>query len=328
MLLSIIIPVYNAENFIERCINSILKQCNGLENIELVIVNDGSTDNSEHILNNMAKTNSIIKLYTQENKGEGYTRNIGLERAKGEYICFVDADDFLDGDIIERIYKSIKVHNESDVIMYGMKRVTENGKVMSKVEFNNETITVSELLSRKIYSNSVCNKVFRIKNIRDNNVQFNTIVKTATDFDFSFRMLFFSEKITTLNGLNYNYIVNPDSVSNIRTSNHLERLANHSAVVANNLKSFLDNNKHNDNHNVFNSWLQNYLYGLLFSLFRFDYRSGIIQTTLNTLIEKNNYPVDFSRMSSKKKLFVFLANKKNVFLSICKLNRIKSKIIG
>ena len=124
MKLSIIMPVYNSKKKIRRSVNSILEQT--YKDFELIIVNDGSTDNTEKVLNVLSKRDKRIKVFTQENKGPGAARNKGLENAKGKYIGFVDADDWIEKNIYKELLEVIK-HKSCEVAMCDY--YDENNKV-------------------------------------------------------------------------------------------------------------------------------------------------------------------------------------------------------
>ena len=104
-LISFIIPVYNTEKYLEECINSILDQIN--DKCEIILIDDGSTDNSGLICDSYAAINHEIKVVHQENRGLAAARNIGLDHANGEYIAFVDSDDYLDSSCVTKILKWI-----------------------------------------------------------------------------------------------------------------------------------------------------------------------------------------------------------------------------
>ena len=104
--ISIIIPVYNSAKYLRKCLNSIINQT--FDNIEIICINDGSTDNSLSIINEYAKIDSRIKVYTIENKGVSAARNYGILVATGEYIGFVDSDDYIDLNYYEEMMKQIK----------------------------------------------------------------------------------------------------------------------------------------------------------------------------------------------------------------------------
>ena len=109
---SVIIPVYNAEKYLNQCISSIANQT--MQDIEIIAINDGSTDNSLNVLDELSQRyKGKLKIYTKENGGAGSARNIGIENANGEFIKFVDADDYLKVDILEKMYTIAKEHNVS-----------------------------------------------------------------------------------------------------------------------------------------------------------------------------------------------------------------------
>ena len=119
-LISIVVPVYNVEKYIEKCVNSITNQV--YNNLEIILVNDGSTDNSGKLCDSLSKLDDRIKVYHKENGGLSDARNYGVERANGKYIGFVDSDDFIDSDMYKTLYDVIKREN-ADVAECNMKIV-------------------------------------------------------------------------------------------------------------------------------------------------------------------------------------------------------------
>ena len=109
---SIIVPVYNVEDYIEKCLDSLVNQT--LKEIEIIVVNDGSTDSSLEKIEKFAQQDSRIIIINQENQGQGAARNSGLNIAKGEYIGFVDSDDYVDLDFYEKLYNAAK-NNDADI---------------------------------------------------------------------------------------------------------------------------------------------------------------------------------------------------------------------
>lgn len=112
--ISVIIPVYNVEDYIKTCLDSILAQT--LKDIEIICINDGSTDNSLNILQEYSSTDSRIKIITKENGGQATARNFGIKEAQGEYVAFVDSDDFIEPDMFEKLYNKAK-YNNLDIAM-------------------------------------------------------------------------------------------------------------------------------------------------------------------------------------------------------------------
>ena len=127
---SIIIPVYNNEKYIEKCIHSVLNQTFG--ELEIIAVNDGSTDESGKILKNLERENVRIILLEQNNQGVAAARNLGVRKATGKYITFVDGDDYLKNDYIEKMY-DLAEKECLDMVISGLTYVDESGKELNKI---------------------------------------------------------------------------------------------------------------------------------------------------------------------------------------------------
>lgn len=159
-LISIVIPVYNVEKYLKECIESLINQT--YKNIELIFINDGSTDHSLQILNEYKKNNpKIMKVINNKNNGIGKTRNIGIDESKGKYLFFVDSDDYIANDAIEKLYHLAKNQN-ADIVIGDMYKVYEN-----KDRFNEFIINFSEgkLLDNKTQLFEIplgpCGKLFK-----------------------------------------------------------------------------------------------------------------------------------------------------------------------
>lgn len=134
-LISIIVPVYNVEKYLEHCLNSIINQT--YKNLEIILVNDGSTDNSLEICESFKQKDSRIKIITKGNGGLSSARNEGLKIAKGNYISFVDSDDWIDADFIKALYNNL-ISTDSDMSTCEFIRETEPSQF---VETKKEKIT-------------------------------------------------------------------------------------------------------------------------------------------------------------------------------------------
>lgn len=168
-LLSIIIPIYNAEKYISACLNSILNQT--YTNIEIIIIDDGSTDSSLEICNILAQTDHRIKIYHQSNKGQSAARNRGLKIATGKYITFVDADDEIDIDVYSNNInylednKSIDIVQYPCIVSYGSKKAYPRKPSSQKI--SGQYNLFKAWLQDKIITSYMWNKIFR-KQIFDN----------------------------------------------------------------------------------------------------------------------------------------------------------------
>lgn len=128
-LFSIIIPIYNAEDYLTRCINSVINQ--NFTDYELILVNDGSTDSSKQICERYQKQFPQVILISQENKGHTMARNVGLKCARGKYVLFIDSDDWIESGMLSELFTVITQNDALDMILFGYQRVI-NGHVYSK----------------------------------------------------------------------------------------------------------------------------------------------------------------------------------------------------
>lgn len=167
---SVIIPVYNAMTssggYIQRCIESVLNQQNlDKEDVEIIVINDGSKDNSYEVLRQIAKKNKgRITLIDQANSGAANTRNRAIDMAKGEYLTFLDQDDWIDGDYLTTLITSI-VSRKTDVVQSGFKLVSQDGVVKN-------TVMPVDKAFGKFLSIPAWAKMYRTKFLMENNIKF------------------------------------------------------------------------------------------------------------------------------------------------------------
>lgn len=178
MLVSVVVPVYNSESYIAECIESILNQ--SYKNIELILINDGSTDNSLCILQSYKIKHSNIILLTQENKGVSAARNQGLRYATGNYICFIDSDDTLDSKFIPTLISEFD--NPEIDFVYCSRKYNYNGKLINKFHRLKRGIYSIDGLCDKLVDDgsmsgflfsSVCTAMLKFDLIKNNTLQFN-----------------------------------------------------------------------------------------------------------------------------------------------------------
>lgn len=208
--LSIIIPMYNAEKYIEKCIKSILNQT--LEEIEIIIVNDGSTDNSLEIVKKYEENKKII---IQNNKNEGLTktRNNALKLAKGKYIYFMDADDYLEENekILENLYNIIE-KNEFDILIFdyfkdkvGKKEYIDSTDRTEDLIVN-KNLYLKDLINEK-YRGVVWNKIIKKSLYLENNINFLENIFMKEDLDVTLKLVYYSSKIGKIKKAYYNYVM-------------------------------------------------------------------------------------------------------------------------
>lgn len=212
---SVIVPVYNVEKYLKRCLDSLINQT--LSDIDIICINDGSKDSSLQILEQYAQKDSRIVLYNQENSGLSVARNTGLEHASGEYIGFVDSDDWVDLDFYEKLYNSAK-NNNADIAVADFIREHPNKKP-KRLKLKEEKIYTTpedKFMICKVHREGcVWNKIYRTEFIKSINLKF--VPKMYyEDRDFTIRSLYFSKKLVTTPNTYYRYFVNPKSIVNKR----------------------------------------------------------------------------------------------------------------
>ena len=165
---SVIIPVYNVEKYIDKCLSSLVNQT--LKDIEIIVVNDGSPDNSQKIIDKYVKKYpKKIKSFIKENGGQGSARNFGLTKANGEYIGYVDSDDYVELDMYEKLYNKAKTNNY-DIVTCGNYNVSENYE--NKIVDNIVTIYKSKTENIIFGKMAVWNKIYKKEILVNNNIEF------------------------------------------------------------------------------------------------------------------------------------------------------------
>lgn len=205
-LVSVIIPFYNEEQYIGDCLISLIKQT--YKNIEIICVDDGSTDNGAMIVKAIQQSDSRISLIQQENMNAGTARNVGFSKAKGEYVLFLDSDDFLSPSMVERMLNKALSTN-SDIVFctgYGLNVITKETYMMPPVGKDNASFPNKEVFSSAdttdgIFQLSVTwawDKMYRTDFIRKNDIFFQG-TKVCNDLVFVCLSYLFSERITSVN---------------------------------------------------------------------------------------------------------------------------------
>lgn len=212
-LISIIIPCYNIENHLQKCIDSILNQT--YSHFELLLINDGSTDTSLEICKAYANKDNRVRVFTHENKGVSYTRNRGIKEAKGDYVMFVDGDDYVKQDFVQ---KHINFFQDKVLIISGFendKRVQTHAFLQLLEKNKNNDIPIKNILKVLKYDslNTPCCRLFERDILIDNHIFFNESISYQEDLIFNLSYCKFINSIRPINYLGYYYINNPNSSS-------------------------------------------------------------------------------------------------------------------
>lgn len=215
--ISVIVPVYNVEKFLRRCLDSIVKQ--SLTDIEIICVNDGSADGSLEILQEYRRHDPRVIVVSQENQGLSAARNTAMAMASGEYIGFVDSDDWIDPDFYEKLYEAAKKY-DADVASASIVRMYKSGRKRPKILIRSEQVITS--VNQKFKATGtprfsyVWNKIYRRTALRGRGICFKTGVYFE-DVGFTIRTLYYLRKLVTVPGVSYYYWVNTQSITRVMT---------------------------------------------------------------------------------------------------------------
>ncbi|PDP81667.1 glycosyltransferase family 2 protein [Prevotella intermedia] len=220
--LSFVIPMYNAEKYIERCIDSVYHQGLNIKDFEVLIINDGSTDNSPALVKDMETYLSNLSIINKKNGGQGSARNLGIEMASGDYIMFIDADDYLiDYQIKSCLEKTID--NNLDVCCMRIRRLLPSGEPadipIKKYKFSDEKVyTGPWLLLHNYFPASVCAHFFKRNFLLKSNIRFLTNIMHE-DVDFQLKLFSYIQRFMFCHIFVYTYYYNPESTDRLMDIN-------------------------------------------------------------------------------------------------------------
>lgn len=217
---SVIIPVYNVESYLRECMDSVINQT--LEDLEIICVNDGSTDNSRAILQEYANKDSRIKIIDKENGGQSSARNLGIKAATGEFIGFVDSDDWIDINFYEKLYNAV-INYKADLASANLLRVYSNKKTYF---LKHKTYKCSNKPRLKYEyaklpdNNYIMNRLYNTKKLQKSKLLFEEGM-IFEDVEFSHKVLYYLDKMVTVPGTNYNYRDNAYSSVNVKSDKYI-----------------------------------------------------------------------------------------------------------
>ena len=206
---SIIIPVYNVESYLKKCIDSILLQT--YTNFELILIDDGSTDQSYEICDEYSLNDKRIKVIHKINEGVSKARNLGLSISTGDYICFVDSDDWIDCDMLEYIIVNA---DDFDIVQFGFRRV---GHAIVDKGFTPENIMKLQMqsyLGKNMFNSVICGYAIKNEIVKKYNIAFPTYIKYGEDQAFILKVLLCCKNILILDKRFYNYLDRDGSAMN------------------------------------------------------------------------------------------------------------------
>lgn len=209
IMVSIIVPVYNIEKYIGRCVNSIIEQEH--KNIEIILIDDGSSDGSGDIIDGFAQKDHRINVIHKKNEGVSCARNKGLEIAKGEYILFIDGDDYIDRDYTSYFLK-LAIDNKCDIAM-GLNRYIKENEIQIKEDtpYVLESIRVMEKIYTERINVAVWNKIYNRSFLCKNNIRFNNEIWYGEGMLFNIKCLQYTDKVAIGERKVYHQVYRPNS---------------------------------------------------------------------------------------------------------------------
>lgn len=231
--ITVIVPAYNAEKTIEKCIDSIINQT--LSAHEIFVINDGSVDNTTKILKKYLN-NKNIKIFNKNNEGVSLARNYGLDRVNSKYVAFVDSDDYIEKDFLEVLYNNLHSNKDVDLSICGVTHYNEPNKPKkynthySRSGLHDSTETIEYLLSPNSPQGYLCNKLWKMSIIEQNNLRLDPKLNMAEDLLFTIFYLLKAKNVIISNQCLYNYMHKQDSLSS-------------DLLLNNNQKKFLKTNQ-------------------------------------------------------------------------------------
>ncbi|MGL4570217.1 MAG: glycosyltransferase family 2 protein [Clostridium sp.] len=219
---SIVVPIYNGEKYLDKCLDSILKQT--LKEIEIILVNDGSIDNTKNMLDEYSKKDKRIRVINKKNGGPGSCRNIAINSAKGEYIGFVDVDDYIENNMYEKLYLA-RDNKKIDIVMcnYKDEYVRENYSIKVDHRLISNKIYDEEKINREIISTfsknenygfyTMCNKIYRREFILKNKIAISESRNHGEDWLFNIEAFNNAKSALFIYDVLYNYVhINEESL--------------------------------------------------------------------------------------------------------------------
>lgn len=332
-LLSIIVPMYNVEQYIGSCLDSLLNQGFDDNSYEIIIVNDGSTDNSLKIVEDFANKYNNIRIKTQNNAGQSAARNTGIKMAVGDFICFVDADDFLVKDKLAPLVQ-IAQNNKVEILTYNILGGSY-ADILKKVETGDNFIyeRISEVqngieyIAKYNYNNSPCYYLVRKSFLENIGLSF-VEGRKCEDGIFTMNLLLESHRILHVDTLVYCYVIRDNSTVTNTNPEHLKKMIQDFIFAVFSLTEIIEKYRKLMNKECLQRCIcrrDSYILFLLIRLMKAKVSYKEIKKIIASLQDKNLYPFGSLALDYHERVFSYLTKLFNVpimYYTLCYLYRI------
>lgn len=328
--ISVIIPVYNASPFLDMFVNSLINQT--IKDVEFIFINDGSLDNSFEIIEEYSKKDNRIKLYNQKNNGVSSARNKGISVSKGEYLAFLDPDDYIEFDMLEKMYNLARKYDYDVVICnyieHNLNENIEKKKDIFSLNKRKENNIIKEVRKELITTQSygyVWNRIYKKSILKDNNINFCENISMREDLMFSLKIFRYAKSVGYMDNYFYHYFIRKNSaISKI----HYNLYDMTNEIYQETLKCISEwvknDNKYIESINfLYSSMFFDFSYNLINENRPYSYMIKKIDSIIKNPIF-NKYKKDISKNIEEKgsKVFYLLpSNKYIVYIYLCLLKK-------
>lgn len=308
MRLSILVPAYNVEGWVTRCLDSIFNQ--DVPSVEVVVVDDGSSDATYRVIEEYARQHVNLRLFHKHNEGVGAARNYLLDKACGEFIWFVDSDDYIAEGALRHILSEL--NSTIDLLS-----VSYNGGVFTPFEGS-----ATEYIQKRYINGYLWTKIIRRSVIEDAHIRFDPQRYSQEDWFFLMQVYPLLGNIKQITLQAYVYCDdNENSVMREAHAEHTRRNVADSRETICNFKRFIDSHRDQSYSRAYELWMNFSAAGYLYSLFPIDYAMEEIKNEIKIFREKGVYPVGKTGRR-KADLFLMFANHEKIYLLLIRLYRI------
>jgi glycosyltransferase involved in cell wall biosynthesis len=298
--------MYNVAQYLQTCVRSVQEQHLQDAIYEVLMIDDGSPDQSRAVANNLAQEHAFIKVFSQENKGLGGARNTGIENAKGKYLVFLDADDILITDSLKKLL-ALAEKNTLDILEFGAHQINESGEVTATITWNGKGAVYKGITyyDKVKYMNSACNKLYLRQFLLDNDLQFTEKIY-GEDFEFNTRSFFFAGKIMATDIIGASFLQSSNSITRNRDKSKKDKFVGDFVLILKKLNAF--KNEHLDTKNnlqlqYFEERLSMCNLSLFYFLFKNNYSYREIKEIRKTLKSQGLYRNSYKVSGKKHDLF-------------------------
>lgn len=311
--------MFNVAQYLERCIESIYNQNLEEHEFEFILVNDGSPDNSLEVAQRLTKGKSNVKIISQANKGLGGARNTGIDNAKGKYILFVDADDYLLQNKLGLLYNQAQTF-KLDILEFGAEGVTSQGSVIYRKSKtgHGKPLTGQEYLASIQYMNSACNKLYATELLKYNKLRFLERV-FIEDVEFNTRVFFYAKRVMGIPDICAHFVSTAGSITRATTKTKQYKMMDDMLEIITIIRDFVKN------YYPVNSpalpRLQKRISNLTISLLHRSMRNaGNIEKQKEIIAElkiRRLYPAIYKTDSRNKDIYRLMANHEPFYILLC-----------